>query len=69
MKKIQGLPRKILFYGEIKMQENLQSLYDDDFFKAQAADSYKSAQAVLNEVDALLHPQSVIDVGCGVGTW
>jgi len=43
--------------------------YDHDFYGAQAAGSERSADAVLPVVFELLRPTSVVDVGCGVGTW
>ena len=47
----------------------LREIYDEEFYKAQAENSYKSAQQVLPYVRSLLKPKSVLDVGCGVGTW
>jgi SAM-dependent methyltransferase len=44
--------------------------YSDAFFAAQSAGSLSSARAVLREAFGLLGtPASVVDVGCGVGTW
>jgi SAM-dependent methyltransferase len=43
--------------------------YGESFFAAQAPDSLRGAQQVVPEVMALLSPASVVDVGCGVGTW
>lgn len=43
--------------------------YTLEFYAAQHADSYRSARAVLPIVVDLLKPRSLIDVGCGVGTW
>lgn len=53
------------------MQENLDTLYDKAFYEAQAAGSYKSARVILGFVDEILGEklESVVDVGCGVGTW
>lgn len=43
--------------------------YDKGFFDDQVPLSISSAEAVVPSIVALLAPQSVADVGCGVGTW
>jgi SAM-dependent methyltransferase len=43
--------------------------FDEKFYDSQADGSYNSALAVLPIIDELIHPRSVLDVGCGVGTW
>jgi SAM-dependent methyltransferase len=43
--------------------------YDDDFFASQSDGSYRGAKEVLPIVFALTRPRSVLDVGCGHGTW
>ncbi|QEH34353.1 hypothetical protein OJF2_28900 [Aquisphaera giovannonii] len=43
--------------------------YDSEFFSGHLAESLRSARAVVPYVVSLLSPQSVIDLGCGVGTW
>lgn len=43
--------------------------YDDEFFKEQEGKSYASAAQILPLVFDLIHPKSVLDLGCGVGTW
>ncbi len=48
-------------------QNNL--IYDKDFYKSQAEESYNSAQIVLNIFKKYYSPKSVLDLGCGVGTW
>jgi hypothetical protein len=45
------------------------STYDDDFYARQAGGSVRSAGVVVPYVVSLLSPRSVIDMGCGVGTW
>jgi SAM-dependent methyltransferase len=45
------------------------SLYSAEFYAEQSADSRRSAAATLPLVVRLLKPRSVVDVGCGVGTW
>jgi SAM-dependent methyltransferase len=43
--------------------------YDTSFFDSQAPGSRKSASVVVPLVDKLVGPTSVLDVGCGIGTW
>ena len=43
--------------------------YDASFFAAQAVSSMKSARAILPELFSRLQPNSVLDVGCGIGPW
>jgi SAM-dependent methyltransferase len=43
--------------------------YDSSFFEDQAPGSRQSARAVVPVVNRLVRPGSVLDVGCGVGTW
>ncbi|SEL50525.1 hypothetical protein SAMN04488505_102424 [Chitinophaga rupis] len=43
--------------------------YDDRFFDLLEKNSYSSAQRVLPIVNGFIHPQSIIDVGCGSGVW
>lgn len=43
--------------------------YTEEFYKNQRAGSRQSAEAIVPLVLTLLKPQSVIDVGCGLGTW
>ncbi|MCW2934824.1 MAG: class SAM-dependent methyltransferase [Actinomycetia bacterium] len=43
--------------------------YDDAFYGSQAAGSRQSAKAVIPIVNEMMQPASVLDVGCGVGTW
>ena len=45
------------------------AIYDEAFFRGLAAGSRSSADVVVPIIVDLLHPQSVIDVGCGIGTW
>lgn len=44
-------------------------IYTKEFFKDQQEGSYTSAKELLPIIFTLLHPTSVVDVGCGVGTW
>ncbi len=43
--------------------------YDKGFFSVQAEGSFLSAEQVVPHILELTHASSVIDVGCGVGTW
>ena len=47
-----------------------QDIYDEAFYEGQAKNSYKSAQEVL-KIFSNIYPNvnSVIDIGCGAGTW
>jgi SAM-dependent methyltransferase len=44
-------------------------LYGSRFYGGQRHSSYQAAEAMLPVVLDRLHPTSVVDVGCGVGTW
>lgn len=45
------------------------TIYNAEFYKDQMSDSELSARLIVPVVMQLIHPKSVIDVGCGVGTW
>jgi SAM-dependent methyltransferase len=47
----------------------LAGLYDSRFYAGQRGTSFDAAAAILPMVIDLLRPASVVDVGCGVGTW
>jgi SAM-dependent methyltransferase len=49
--------------------EKLGQQYDTAFFEDHAAGSRRSAAVVVPLVNDLVRPKSVLDVGCGVGTW
>ncbi len=44
-------------------------IYGDDFYEGQMGGSYESAAIYAVHLARLLHPASVVDVGCGRGTW
>lgn len=44
-------------------------VYDNKFYDSQKSLSLSSAEIVVPLVCSMLHPESVIDFGCGVGTW
>jgi len=43
--------------------------YTEEFYNWQQAESKSSAREIVPFVCELIRPRSVIDVGCGVGTW
>lgn len=43
--------------------------YDDDFFRARAPGSFESARKILPFVLELIGCRSVVDIGCGLGSW
>jgi hypothetical protein len=46
-----------------------EALYTSDFFDFHAAGSLESARIILREAFQLYRPRSVVDVGCGIGSW
>lgn len=61
---------KFTFRTKPKNKTTLSEIYDEDFYKAQAESSYQSGREVLSLVSEILpNIQSVLDIGCGVGTW
>jgi hypothetical protein len=45
------------------------NVYTDDFYESLLAGTRKSANELVPLILSILQPQSVIDVGCGLGTW
>jgi SAM-dependent methyltransferase len=45
------------------------TIYDSTFFSSMAEVSLRSARLVVPLVVEMLHPKSIIDVGCGLGVW
>lgn len=45
------------------------TIYNAQFFTSQMGGSSRSALAVAPVLVEMLQPQSVVDIGCGVGTW
>jgi SAM-dependent methyltransferase len=43
--------------------------YTTSFYERQSNETYRSAEVIVPLLLDLVHPQSVIDVGCGTGTW
>lgn len=50
------------------IDENKQ-LYSDEFYKINAKESFESAKKIINILIKYYAPKSVLDIGCGVGTW
>lgn len=48
-----------------------EQVYNDDFYKNRNRDTYYAAETILNLVlkRLLITPKSIVDIGCGVGTW
>ena len=44
-------------------------IYNNRFYENQGSGSYKSAKKVIPMVIKTFTPKSVVDVGCGIGTW
>ena len=45
------------------------AIYNKDFYESQKNGSEMSAKAVLSCLFSIYKPNSIIDIGCGVGTW
>lgn len=46
-----------------------QNIYKTNFYKTRNAETEKSAEIVLDELFRFFQPNSMVDFGCGVGTW
>jgi len=55
--------------GDAATGGKLGATYDDHFYESLDTDVRGSAEVIVPIVVDLLHPQSVLDVGCGRGTW
>lgn len=55
----------------LRSQEDLRVManYTESFYQTYAGDSRKSAEQVVPLIQELLSPASVVDIGCGIGTW
>jgi hypothetical protein len=47
----------------------LQKFYGDGFYRKQMSTSLVSARRYASILNAVFQPQSVVDLGCGRGTW
>ena len=52
-----------------KKDTALEKVYGDDFYKYQIDASLRSAVKYVDLLSSLFKPDSVVDVGCGRGTW
>lgn len=52
-----------------KSEIQFTSHYGDNFYKSQMEGSYKSARKYVDFLSKIYKPLSVVDVGCGRGTW
>jgi SAM-dependent methyltransferase len=48
---------------------NRADVYSADWFRARASGAETSSRVVVPHVLELVHPSSVVDVGCGTGSW
>ncbi|MDQ1143589.1 2-polyprenyl-3-methyl-5-hydroxy-6-metoxy-1,4-benzoquinol methylase/predicted O-methyltransferase YrrM [Bacillus sp. SORGH_AS 510] len=68
--KAEGEPAvKKNLHGAQKVETGSHTQYDKGFFSSQQHGSLLSAKQVVPYLINLLKPKSVVDVGCGVGTW
>jgi 23S rRNA U2552 (ribose-2'-O)-methylase RlmE/FtsJ len=47
----------------------MKNKYNNNYYKTQIPQSYKSAKVILNHLSLIIKPKSIIDVGCGRGAW
>ncbi len=45
------------------------TIYDDEFYGRHRSGSRNSAEVIVPIIIELVSPKSVVDVGCGIGTW
>lgn len=48
---------------------NNHHIYSESFYKSRNTDTKKSAEIILELLFRFFHPKSMVDFGCGVGTW
>lgn len=47
----------------------MNKLYKEDFYRIQKETSKRSAREIIPLLLGFIHPKSIVDVGCGLGTW
>jgi len=47
----------------------MSDFYDKEFYQGQRDGSSRSAMKVIPYIIKFIQPASVLDIGCGVGTW
>jgi SAM-dependent methyltransferase len=57
------------FDGEARVEVDVLPPYTDGFFASHDVGGHASAGAVVPALLELLGPASIVDVGCGIGTW
>jgi SAM-dependent methyltransferase len=55
--------------GRLSLTNRSVSIYGRDFFEKINPDSLQSANVIVTILMDILHPQSVVDIGCGTGSW
>jgi hypothetical protein len=60
-----------MFHGILSRLKvrNIMSTYSTEFFSGNQGPSLQSAQEVMPMILKLVCPKSILDLGCGVGTW
>ena len=53
----------------MNMQKESNHRYDSWFYQRRTNDSFRSAKAVLGILYKFYKPLSVVDIGCGLGSW
>jgi ubiquinone/menaquinone biosynthesis C-methylase UbiE len=53
----------------VPQQDDRAAHYDDDFYRQMSRGADRSAHHAVPLLIELLAPASVVDVGCGAGTW
>ena len=51
------------------MAEASGKIYDENFYKSIKNSSYSSATVIAPMVIDLIHPKTMVDIGCGAGSW
>jgi hypothetical protein len=49
--------------------EEIRNMYNTEFYKAHRDDSFRSAEVIVPLILSVFPVDSVVDIGCGVGTW
>lgn len=67
---IRSYVARLKFTYERKMIMAGQAQYDENFYRAQKDGSYRSAELTIPKLlNYIPKPKTVVDVGCGLGTW
>jgi SAM-dependent methyltransferase len=53
----------------VKMNKNLHTIYNENFYHRQVDGSVRSAAIVLDILYKIYQPRSVVEFGCGLGGW